>query len=113
MIVKYWKELKQINDPVNPFAYVFEYDNGDRFYVEPIFYTKLINMIAQHPDKEVEILNEMEARVKRNHKVVFVGTFDYPQCEVDDEYIFLEIEDITNTLKIFVEDKSRGSDYGD
>ena len=28
-------------------------------------------------------------------------------------YIVLEITDITNSLQIFVEDKSRGSDYGD
>ena len=29
------------------------------------------------------------------------------------EAVYLEITDITNKLKIFLEDKSRGSDYGD
>ena len=55
----------------------------------------------------------MERVVLKNKKVVFVGTFEYPQTEVEDDYIFYEITDITNPLKIFVEDKSRGSDYGD
>ena len=30
-----------------------------------------------------------------------------------DGYVILEITDITDPLHIFVEDKSRGSDYGD
>ena len=50
--------------------------------------------------------------VKKNKKVVFVGNFEYPQTEVEG-FIFLEVTDITDPLKIFVEDKSRGSDYGD
>ena len=43
---------------------------------------------------------------------MFVGNFEFPQTEVE-EHIFLEITDVTDPLKIFVEDKSRGSDYGD
>ena len=49
---------------------------------------------------------------KKNEKVVFVGNFEYPQTEVEG-YIFLEVTDVTDPLQIFVEDKSRGSDYGD
>ncbi len=113
MNIKYWTDLKQLKDDNNPFAYIYEYPNGDIFYVEPVFYTKLVNMIEHHEDKEQIILDEMKARVERNHKVVFCGTFEYIQTEVDDSYIFLELEDITDKLQIFVEDKSRGSDYGD
>ena len=51
--------------------------------------------------------------VRKNKKVVFVGNFENPQTEVDDDYIFLEITDVTDPLRVFVEDKSRGSDYGD
>ena len=52
--------------------------------------------------------------VKKNRKVVFTAEYEYPQTEPqDDEYIYLEIFDITDPLKIYVEDKSRGSDYGD
>jgi hypothetical protein len=41
--------------------------------------------------------------------------FENPQTLTDDEegFIILEIFDITDPLKIYVEDKSRGSDYGD
>lgn len=113
MKLKYWNSLETLEDNNNPFASIFKYDNGDIFYVEPVFYTKLVNMIAQHTDEEERILQEMERVVHVNHKVVFVGTYEFPQCEVDDDFVFLEIEDITNRLQIFVEDKSRGSDYGD
>lgn len=113
MKMNFWNHLKQEKDNNNPFCPKFIYDNGDTFYVEPIFFTKLTNMLEHHQDAEKAILDEMEKRVKRNHHVVFVGTFDYPQTEVGDEYIFLELEDITDALQIYVEDKSRGSDYGD
>lgn len=45
--------------------------------------------------------------------MIFTGEFEHPLTRADDEYIILEIFDITNRLQIFVEDKSRGSDYGD
>ena len=51
--------------------------------------------------------------VKKNKKVVFTGNFEFPQTETDEDYIILEITDVTDPLKIYVEDKSRGSDYGD
>lgn len=113
MNIEFWKNLKQVKDDNNPFCPLFIYDNGDSFYVEPIFYTKLVNLFEHHPLKKQVVLDEMEKRVIKNHHVVFVGTFEYPQTEVGDEFIFLELEDITNPLQIYVEDKSRGSDYGD
>ena len=54
----------------------------------------------------------MEEVVRKNKKVVFTADFENPQTEVEG-YIYLEIHDITDPLCIFVEDKSRGSDYGD
>ena len=54
----------------------------------------------------------MEELVKKNKKIVFTGNFENPLTEIDN-YIFLEITDVTDHLKIFAEDKSRGSDYGD
>jgi hypothetical protein len=50
--------------------------------------------------------------VKRNKKVVFTGNFENPLTDVDN-YIYLEVTDVTDTLQIYAEDKSRGSDYGD
>ena len=54
----------------------------------------------------------MEELVKKNKKIVFTGNFENPLTEIDN-YIFLEITDVTDHLQIFAEDKSRGSDYGD
>ena len=113
MIYEEFKHLKQINDPINPFANCYEYDSGERFYIEPIFYTQLQGFKEHCPKDYPRIIKRIEEVVKRNKYVVFVGTYEFPQTEVDDKYIFLEINDITDPLQIFVEDKSRGSDYGD
>lgn len=102
----------QIEDKDNPFSSLYELDNGERFYIEPVFYTMLQGFKDHHPDKYLLIIDEMIEVVKKNKKVVFTGNYDCPLTKVDD-YIFLEINDITDPLQIFVEDKSRGSDYGD
>lgn len=112
MICKEWAQLKIIEDKDNPFSTLFEYLSGERFYIEPIFYSKFVTMTEHHPKSKDAILKEMEKRVITNKKVVFTGTFDMP-CTQKDDYIYIELEDITNKLRIFVEDKSRGSDYGD
>ena len=54
----------------------------------------------------------MERIVKRNHLVVFIGDDDEEITDVNGA-IYLTVQDITNPLQIYVEDKSRGSDYGD
>lgn len=105
---------KQIKDEKNPFASVYQLDDGAIFYIEPIFYTHLQGFKERVTDVEYQkIIDRIIEVSKKNRHVVFVGTFDFPQTEVDDSYIFLEITDITDPLQIFVEDKSRGSDYGD
>ncbi len=108
-----FKNLKELNDSKNPFCKLYELEDGERFYIEPVFYTQLKGFEERH-DKESyqKIIDRMLEVVKKNKRVVFVGNFEYPQTDVDG-YIFLEITDITNPLQIFVEDKSRGSDYGD
>lgn len=113
MINKYFGQFKQDIDKSNPFTYHYIIDNDLDFYVERIFLTKLNNLFYLQKDKENIVLNEMIKIVKKNKHVVFCGDFEYIQTEVDDSYIFLEIEDVLNPLQIFVEDKSRGSDYGD
>lgn len=112
MIYKEFSHLKQIEDNNNPFSSLYVYPTGESFYIEPVFYTQLQGFKDHHKDKYELILEKMEEVVLKNKKVVFTGNFDFPQTEVEG-YIFLEITDITNPLKIFVEDKSRGSDYGD
>lgn len=107
-----FKDLKKIEDPNNPFSTLYELETGERFYIEPVFYTMFCGFKDHHPGRVNEIIGAILKAVKDNKKVVFTGNYECPLTNVDD-YIFLEINDITDPLKIFVEDKSRGSDYGD
>ena len=113
MIIEEFSHLKEVKDPHNPFCHHYVLDSGEDFYVEPAFYTQLKGFKDRHPLEVCQkIFDRMLEVVKKNKKVVFVSNFENPQTDVEG-YIFLEITDITDPLKIFVEDKSRGSDYGD
>ena len=107
-----WTSLKVIEDLKNPFSTLYAYEDGSMFYIEPVFYTMLKGFEEQRPGCIPSILEEMEKIVKKNRKVIFTGCFDNPLTR-DDDAIVLEIFDITDKLEIYVEDKSRGSDYGD
>ena len=107
-----WQHLKLVKDKNNPFCALYFYESGESFYLEPVFYTQLMGFKDHFPDKYQSIIDKMEELVKKNKKVVFTGNFEHPLTEIDN-YIFLEITDVTDPLKIFAEDKSRGSDYGD
>lgn len=107
-----WKHLELVEDKRNPYSACYRYPNGDIFYVEPVYYLKLEGMKQFASERFDEIIQEMERLVKKNHIVVFVGEEDEEFTEVEGA-IYLTIQDIANPLKIYVEDKSRGSDYGD
>lgn len=113
MSKQYFANFKEVKDNNNPFTYHYIIDETCDFYVERIYLTKLNNLFYLREDKKDIVLDEMVRLVKKNKHVVFCGEFEFIQTEVDDSYIFLEIEDVLNPLQIFVEDKSRGSDYGD
>ena len=107
-----WQHLKKEVDPNNPFCALYFYPSGESFYLEPVFYTQLMGFKDHFADKYELIIKRMEELVKKNKKIVFTGNFENPLTEIDNS-IFLEITDVTDHLKIFAEDKSRGSDYGD
>ena len=107
-----WEHLKDEIDVKNPYTAKYVYQNGDTFYVEPVFYYKLKSFESHYEDKLVEILNEMERIVHKYHLVVFINDEDEEITEVDGA-VYLTIQDVCDPLQIFVEDKSRGSDYGD
>ena len=107
-----FENLKQIEDKNNPFSSLYELETGERFYIEPVFYTMLQGFKDHHPDKYPLIVEEILKSVKKNQKVVFTGNYECPLTNVEG-FVYLEINDITDPLQIFVEDKSRGSDYGD
>ena len=112
MNIKEFDAFKLDKDPENPFSFHFIIDEENDFYVEPTVFTQLSGFKERHPDKFSLIIMKMIERVKQNHKVIYVGDFENYFTEKEG-YIYLELLDITDPLKIFVEDKSRGSDYGD
>ena len=113
MRINDFDKYKIANDPKNPFCDLYQLENGEKFYIEPAFHTQLQGFYDQHKNEFPRIVEEMLRLVKKNKNIVFVGNFEFPQTDVGDEYIFLEITDVTDTLHIYAEDKSRGSDYGD
>ena len=112
MKYEFFKDYKIEKDEKHPFlVHVIVDDNSD-FYFEPMVYTQLMGFHERHKDKFHLIIDEIIKRVKRNKHVYFVSDYEAYFEEIEN-YIVLEITDITNSLQIFVEDKSRGSDYGD
>ena len=107
-----FKHLKRTTDPNNPFCAFYHFESGESFYLEPVFYTQLMGFKDHYPEKYHLIVEKMLELVKKNKKIVFTGNFEHPLTEADN-FIFLEITDVTDSLQIFAEDKSRGSDYGD
>ncbi len=99
-------------DKDNPYTPMYILPSGETFFVEPAFYTQLTYLKGIYPDKYRTIIEEMEIIVKNGKHVIFCHDFEHPLIKKDG-YILLEIEDVTNRLGIYPEDKSRGSDYGD
>ena len=87
-------------------------DEGNSFYVEPGFYDGLRGFKEKRAEDFDRIMAAIDETIKKNHKVIFTADFEYPWI-TREGYIYREIHDITDPLLIFVEDKSRGSDYGD
>ena len=112
MKIKEFEHLKEVVDLENPFIPHYVLDDESDFYIEPMFYSQLLGFKERHEDKYDLIVASLLERVKKNKKVIFVSDFENNTFEKDG-YIILEITDITDPLQIFVEDKSRGSDYGD
>ena len=113
MIYPEFAQYKQVVDKENPFSNLYYLDSGECFYIEPVFYTHLRGFKELRENEFPRIIDRMIEVVKKNKKVIFTGNFECPQTLTTDDFIILEINDITDPLQIFVEDKSRGSDYGD
>ena len=103
-------DVKELNDAHLLLGYEFE--DGSKFYCEHSFITQLTNLLNLRKEQKDIILNKMIELVRKNGKTQFVHDYEFPMVVLDG-FIMLEIEDILNPLHIFMEDKSRGSDYGD
>lgn len=116
MDYKEWEHLKEIKDNNNPFSKVFEYEDGSKFYIEPMFYSYLMQAFVHYENRIEDILKEIEIIVKKNKLVIFTGMdeeIDEEPLTKNEEAIVLTIYDVLNRLQIFIDNKSRGSDYGD
>ena len=99
-------------DAENKLVHAYKDDEGHSFYVEPGFYDGLRGFKEKRAEDFDRIMTAIDETIKKNHKVIFTADFEYPWISREG-YIYREIHDITDPLLIFVEDKSRGSDYGD
>ncbi len=107
-----WQNLKLVKDDLFPLSHLYFYPSGECFYIEPSFYSQLIQLKQIYPCKYQEVLKKMESIVLEHKKVVFTHNYEAPYVDKEG-FVYREITDIMDALNIYVEDKSRGSDYGD
>ena len=99
-------------DERNKLVHAYKDEEGNTFYVEPGFYEGLMGFKEKRADDFPRIMEAIDQVIKKEKKVIFTADFENPWI-TRDGFIYREISDITDPLLIFVEDKSRGSDYGD
>ena len=107
-----FNKYKPFIDEQNKLVHAYTDEEGNVFYVEPGFYNGLIGFEEKRYDRFDEIMASIDETIKKLHKVIFTADFENPWI-TRDGFLYREIHDITDPLKIFVEDKARGSDYGD
>lgn len=112
MLYPEFNQYESFVDSENPFANAYRTKEGHIFFVEPGFYEGLLGYKEKRPERFQELLAAIDDIVKKNERVVFTWNFESPFVQKEG-YIYREIIDIADSLKIYVEDKSRGSDYGD
>ena len=104
-----FRKYKEISD--NKFVKKFESNDG-AFYIEPAFYTQMMGLFERYPEQKEKFMAQMDKLIKNNKFIAFVYDFENPFLNYG-ESVLREFVDVTDACKIFYEDKSRGSDYGD
>lgn len=112
MLYEEFNQYKSSINKINPLCHYYEDGNGNSFFVEPGFYTALLGYKDKDPKNFTRIMERIDFEIKRNHKVIFVSDYESPFVSIDD-YIYLEMTDITDPLHCTWVDDSRPSDYGD
>ena len=105
-----FKDYTEIKD--NNFVKKFKTAEGNEFYIEPAFYTQLQGLNERYPENYLKVLEEIHKQIKSHKLIAFVYDFENPFLDYG-EAVLREFTDITDAVKVFYEDKSRGSDYGD
>lgn len=112
MVYPEFGKYKKIIDPIQPLCNAYEDEKGHRVYVEPGFYDGMLGFKEKRHEDYERILDAIYDCVEENPCVILTADFENPWIHKEG-YIYREILDFTDPLGIFVEDKSRGSDYGD
>ena len=107
-----FKDLKEVELKETKLIKCFELSSGERFFIEPPFYTQLMSLKEIYPDDFPKVIEHMKKLAKERKYVGFVYDFENPFVHIDG-FKYLEITDVTDPIHVFYEDKSRGSDYGD
>lgn len=112
MIYPEWADKVQMVDLKNRIAKCYKLDDDSVFYVEPGFYKALQALRNIYPSRYPEVIKAMEKMAQKNPVTVFAGDADAPLVDVPDAMVF-SVVDVCDAVGILLEDKSRGSDYGD
>ena len=105
-----FNKYKEIQD--NKFVKKYQAPSGNTFYLEPAFYTQMMGLFERYPEQKENFMNELRKQIENNKEIAFVYDFENPFLDYGNA-ILREFTDVTDACKIFYEDKSRGSDYGD
>ena len=111
MLYPEFSQYKSIVDPTNPLTNHYLDKEGNSFYIEPGFYTAIAGYEDKNSKVVPSILKKMDELIKKNHKTIFTADFENPMVNKDD-YIYVEITDITDPLHITWRDDNRRSAYG-
>ena len=110
MNYKEFEDLEEIFD--SKFVKGFAFPTGEKFYIEPAFYTQLMYLEQIAPNDFPKVIAEMKRKAKEKKLICYVYDYENPFFQVDGA-IYQEMTDVTDPIHVFFEDKSRGSDYGD
>lgn len=112
MDFKDFPHLTPLEDKENPLVLLFRNEEGDLLYLEPGFLYALEGMKEKRGADYPRILLRIEEELRSEHRLILTGNYETPFFSKEG-FVYREITDITDPLGILVEDKSRGSDYGD
>lgn len=107
-----WADRQLMIDLRNKIAKCYKNKDGSIFYVEPGFYKAFEALKNIYPDRIDDVLRKMDELTSSNKKVVYVSDPDDPLVIVE-KAKYIAIFDLTDSIGLLLEDKSRGSDYGD
>lgn len=107
-----WADRQLMIDLRNKIAKCYKNKDGSIFYVEPGFYKAFESLKNIYPDRIDDVLRKMDELTSSNKKVVYVSDPDDPLVIVE-KAKYITIFDLTDSIGLLLEDKSRGSDYGD